>query len=148
MLLRGCDPAQNVGLIVDAAARELRPRGACVDPQTLESHGGSLHVMDIYTSGLYGAPAVTREPADDPDSPKADQPSKVAAAKVLRMFDRGQNHRDRNHRAKEKQARAREAGQQWFTGFSWRVPDESGAANDDEADADWEKHERPGRKST
>src|SRR6185312_15108293 len=50
MLLRGCDPAQNVGLIVDAAARELRPRGACVDPQTLESHGGSLHVMDIYTS--------------------------------------------------------------------------------------------------
>ena len=137
ILLRGQDPAKNIGLIVDGVCRELRPRGACVDPHTLESHGGSLHVMDLYTSSLYDAPLVTREPIDDPDSPASDerisidQPSKIAAAKVLRTFDRGQNHRDRNHRAKEKRARAREAGQGWFTGWSWRVPDERAAANDD-----------------
>lgn len=152
ILLRGQDPNQNVGLIVDAVSRELRPRGACVDPQTLESHGGSLHVMDLYTSSLFDAPLVTREPTDDPDSPASDgriplnQPSKVAAAKVLRALDRGQNHRDRNHRAKEKQARAREAGQGWFTGWSWRVPDDRGAANDDAKPVNV-LHTRAGRKT-
>jgi hypothetical protein len=151
ILLRGDEPAQNVGLIVDAVARELRPRGACVDPHTLESHGGSLHVMDLYTAGLYDAPLVTREPTDDLVT-SADaripinQPSKVAAAKVLRTLDRGQNHRDRNHRAKEKQARAREAGQGWFTGWSWRVPDDRGAANDD-ANPGCVLHTRAGRET-
>lgn len=153
ILLRGNDPAQHVGLIVDAVTRELRPRGACVDPQTLESHGGSLQVMDIYMSSLYDAPSVTRERIDDPDADAfdglipTDQPSKAAAARVLRSFDRGQNHRDSNHRAKERRARAREAGQQWFTGFTWRVPDESGAAND-EADTGEEMQEWSGRRST
>ena len=151
ILLRGHNPTKNIGLIVDSVCRELRPRGACVDPQTLESHGGTLHVMDLYTSSLYDAPVVTRELSDDPESQAScerisiDQPSKYAAAKVLRTFDRGQNHRDRNHRAKEKQARAREAGQRWFTGFSWRVPEDSRAAND-ELIPGGARHGRSGRK--
>lgn len=134
LILSGDDPVENIGLIVDAVARELRPRGPTFDPSMLESHGGATQPMDILTAMIFDAPEVTGADTDDDDVPPLEQQptpaqvAKEAAAAVAALIDRGQNHRDPAHRQKEKAAAAREHGQLHFCGLDWRAP----ASNDDD----------------
>lgn len=129
------DPACNVALITDYCRRELSPRGPTIDPQSVETHGGSMHPMNILRAMFYDAPVVTCAGADDDVPPLEQQPVPVqgdheAAAAVAALIDRGQNHRNRDHRQKEKAAAARAAGQLWFCGLDWRSP----PSNDDDFD--------------